>query len=140
MGFVRSGLPAGAAVVSSDQREYWDAAAAGDLMLPRCDRCQTVIWYPRHHCPVCGSGHTTWFKASGKGRVYTYTVVHQGQGEFAGATPYVIAYVELAEGPRVLTNLLGAADGWSIGQAVRAVFDQGEGDAPPVLRFEAETG
>jgi uncharacterized OB-fold protein len=138
MNITRSGLPVGEVVVTDDQREFWQAAAEGRLVLPRCDRCSTVIWYPRHLCPACGSSEVSWFEASGRGTVYSYTVVHQGEGAFAAVTPYVIAYVELDEGPRLLTNLLGEPDAWKVGQAVRAVFDGGEGGGPPLLRFEAD--
>ncbi|HEY4887825.1 MAG TPA: Zn-ribbon domain-containing OB-fold protein [Candidatus Dormibacteraeota bacterium] len=130
-----SGLPVGEVIVTSDQREFWDGAANGRLVLPRCDRCGRVIWFPRHFCPECGSSAVTWFEASGRGTIYSYTVVRQGEGAYAGVTPFVIAYVELDEGPRVLTNLLGQPDSWSIGQSVRAVFDHGPGGGPPLLRF-----
>lgn len=137
MSSTTSGLPVGEAAVTEDQRPFWDGAAEGRLVLPRCDRCATVIWYPRHLCPACGATDVTWFEASGRGTVYSYTVVHRGEGDFAGLPPYTIAYVELEEGPRVLANLLGDTGGWSVGQAVRAVFERPEGDGPPLLRFEA---
>jgi uncharacterized OB-fold protein len=138
MTLTRSGLPVGEVVVNNDQREFWEAAAEGRLVLPRCNRCSAVIWYPRHLCPRCGSSDVTWFEASGRGTVYSYTVVHQGEGAFAAVTPFVIAYVELDEGPRLLTNLLGEPGAWTVGQAVRAVFDGGDGVGPPLLRFEAD--
>lgn len=138
MEVTRSGLPFGEVFVTEDQREFWQAASKGRLVLPRCNRCASVIWYPRHLCPKCGSSDVAWFEATGRGTVYSYTIVHQGEGAYAGATPFVIAYVELEEGPRVLTNLLGDTRDWSVGQAVRAVFDGGIGTGPPLLRFEAD--
>jgi uncharacterized OB-fold protein len=75
-----------------------------------------------------------WFEASGRGVVYSFTRVHKGEGAFADVPPYVLAYVELDEGPRVLTNIIGAVDDIHIGQAVEAVFDQ-RAAAGAILRF-----
>lgn len=133
-----SGLPVGEVVVSPDAQPFWDAAAEGRLVLPKCRRCGTVIWYPRHLCSNCGSTEVDWIEASGRGTVYSFTVVHNGEQAFAAAAPYVIAYVELDEGPRVLTNLLGPAAGWAVGAAVRAVFDRDAEGGPGLLRFEAD--
>ena len=73
--------------------------------------------------------------ASGRGAVYSFTVVRRGQGEWEAAAPYVLAYVELDEGPRVLTNILTEDPSQvRIGARVEAVVERGEG-APPVLRF-----
>jgi len=132
-----SGLPVGEVVVNEDTRPFWEGAADGRLVLPRCHRCGTVIWYPRHLCSNCGSTEADWFEASGRGTVYSFTVVHNGEGAYAEATPYVIAYVELEEGPRVLTNLIGEPDSWSVGQAVSAVFDRDSDGEQALLRFVA---
>jgi uncharacterized OB-fold protein len=137
MKVLSSGLPVGEVVVNEDSRAFWEGASEGRLVLPRCRRCGTVIWYPRHLCSSCGSTEVEWFDASGKGTVYSFAIVHQGEGAFAESTPFVVAYVELQEGPRVLTNLIGEPDGWSIGQAVRAVFDRSSDGGPPLLRFES---
>jgi uncharacterized OB-fold protein len=75
------------------------------LELPRCTDCGTLIWYPRVRCPHCMSESLAWEELSGTGTVYSYTVNHRGQGEYAGHDPFVIAYVELAEGPRVLSHV-----------------------------------
>jgi uncharacterized OB-fold protein len=73
----------------------------------------------------------SWIKASGRGFVYSFTVVHRGSGLYRDAAPYVVAYVELEEGPRVLTNIVGCTPAEvEIGQRVRVVFcDTGEGSA-----------
>ncbi len=73
----------------------------------------------------------TWTEASGHGTIYSYSVVYRGSGAFREAMPFVVAYVELTEGPRVLTNIVGCEpDEVSIGQRVRVVFfDTGEGCA-----------
>ncbi len=128
-------LPAPAPRIDPEVRPYWDGAAAGRLVLPRCDDCGHVIWYPRPLCPSCGSTAVSWFEASGRGRVYSYTVNSRGEGVWREASPYVLAYVELDEGPRVLTNLVDVAiDAVAVDLAVTAVFvDTGEGTA--LLRF-----
>jgi uncharacterized protein len=136
MSLTKSGLPVGEVVVQPEQREFWEGAGQGRLMLPRCERCDKVIWYPRTICPACGASAVAWFEASGRGTVYSFTVVHNGEGAFAQATPFAIAYVELEEGPRVLTNLIGDPAGWAIGQAVQAVFDRPDSGGYPLLRFQ----
>ena len=115
---------------------FWDATAAGRLLLARCDACGTVIWYPKTYCPECGGLSVSWIEASGAGTIYSFSVVHRGPGAFRDAVPFVVAYVELEEGPRVLTNIVGCdPDQLSIGQPVQVVFcDTGQGSA--LYRFE----
>jgi uncharacterized OB-fold protein len=114
---------------------FWSAAAEGRLLLRRCVDCGGVIWYPRAFCPICASLNTEWFGASGRGRVYTFTIIRKGDGPYRGSPPYVLAYVELDEGPRVLTNIVGTEpDQVAIGMPVTAVFDAtGQGSA--LVRF-----
>ena len=128
--------PAPAPDVNPETREYWDATAQGRLLLKRCLDCGSVIWYPRALCPQCASLRTEWFEASGRGQVYSYTLNHRGQGAYSGAGPYVLAYVELDEGPRVMTNIVDCdPDTVKIGQRVEVVFhDTGAGNALPRFR------
>ena len=100
-------LPAPAPAVNPETRQFWGATAEGRLLLKRCLDCGSLIWYPRAICPECASLRTEWFQASGRGRVYSYTLNHRGQGAYSGAGPYVLAYVELDEGPRMMTNIVG---------------------------------
>lgn len=119
-----SGLPVLAPDPGPDDAPFWSAAAEGRLVLPRCRDCDTVIWYPRSFCPDCHGTSVEWFDATGGGTIYSYTVSHRGMGPWASHAPYVIAYVELDEGPRVLTNIVGADPGQiKIGDRVRAVFE-----------------
>ena len=101
-------MPAPAPPVNPETQEFWAATAAGRLLLKRCLDCGSVIWYPRAICPDCSSLRTEWFAASGRGRVYSYTVNHRGEGAYQGSAPFVLAYVELDEGPRVMTNVVEA--------------------------------
>lgn len=130
------GLPVLAQRTNLETKPFWDATAQGKLMLKRCDQCSTVIWYPRGICPACGSLETSWFEASGKGIVYSCTVTHKGQGAYRDSGPFVLAYVELEEGPRLMTNIVGADPNTiHIGQAVQVVFhDTGQGSAVPRFR------
>ncbi len=114
---------------------FREATRRGVLLLPWCDRCGEVIWYPRSFCPHCGCAEVTWRPASGAGTVYSFTVVRKAHGRYAGAVPYVLAYVELAEGPRVLTNVVGCEPGRvRIGQAVTLAWETAE-DGTRLYRF-----
>jgi uncharacterized OB-fold protein len=134
-----STLPTPTPAVTPENEEFWAATAQGKLLLRRCDDCGTTIWYPRPFCPACGRFNTSWYEASGKGTVYTFTVVHRsGVPGYREAIPYVVAYVELDEGPRVMTNVVGCEpDEVTVGMPVRVVFhDTGQGNA--LYRFEPD--
>lgn len=128
-------LPAPAPTVNPDTEPFWSAAAEHRLVLPRCRDCATVIWYPRSLCPHCWSTDVEWFEAAGTGTIYSYSVNRKGFGAYRDAAPYVLAYVELAEGPRVLTNVVGDHEALHIGAAVRAVFHDTE-SGTALVRFE----
>ena len=138
-------LPAPAPPVTDDTAPFWAALGEGRLELPVCDRCGRHIWYPRSFCPVCGGGEVTWTTLSGRGTVYARTILHKAMGPWGAATPFVIAYVELAEGPRVLTNVVtDDPTSVAIGTEVEAVFvpvDEPADGSPAthLLRF-APTG
>lgn len=127
-------LPAVAPDPGGEDAPFWDAAAEDRLVLPRCRACATFVWYPRTFCASCHSSGVDWVEVSGRGTVYSFTVSHRGMGPWREHAPYVIAYVELEEGPRVLTNLVGAdPDSVRIGDRVRAVFQPA--GATKLLRF-----
>lgn len=127
----RGWLPVTAPERTPETLPFWEATAQGRLLLAYCEACDTYIWYPRTFCPNCGSRSASWREATGFGTVYSFTVVCRAAGEFREAVPFVVAYVELQEGPRVLTNIVGCEpDHVFIGQSVRVVFaDTGEGSA-----------
>jgi uncharacterized OB-fold protein len=127
-------LPTPMPATNPETRPFWAATTEGRLVLARCGNGH-VIWYPRVICPDCHSTGVEWITASGRGRIYTYTVVHRARGAYQDATPYVVAYVELAEGPRIVTNIVGADPSTvHIGQEVEAVFADTGGDAA-LVRF-----
>ena len=115
-------LPAPPPQINVETRKFWDATAEQKLLLPKCNDCGTVIWYPREFCPECSSFDVAWFEASGRGTIYSFTVNRRGQGDYRDLS-YVLAYVELEEGPRVLTNVVDCDPMQvSVGQSVQVVF------------------
>ncbi len=105
---------------------YWDAAAEHRLVLPRCVDCGTTFFYPRRRCPACWSDRLEWADATGAGTVWSFTWVHVPfyDDVWADDVPYCIACIELDEGVRLVTNLVGAdAASVAIGDPVRVVFD-----------------
>ena len=129
-------LPARTPEVTAETEPFWRETGRGRLMLQRCDTCGTIIWYPRSFCPDCGGRTTSWEEAAGTGTVYSFTVTRRGQGPWRDVGPYVMAYVELDEGPRMLTNVVDCpVDDVHVGQRVTVVFhDTGAGTALPRFR------
>ena len=111
--------------IDEESRGYWEALARHELYFQRCRDCGTKRFYPRAVCPVCLSSATEWVRASGRGTVYTFTVTHQNQAPgFRDALPYVLAVVELAEGVRLMTNVVECApDTVRVGMPVEVVFE-----------------
>jgi uncharacterized OB-fold protein len=115
---------------------FWEGLRENELRLQRCDACSRVQFYPRPHCRYCGSTSLTWETLSGRGTVYTFTVIHRAPFEaFAQDVPYVLVVVELEEGPRLITNLVVDDPGAvAIDMPVEAVFDPVTDDIT-LLRF-----
>jgi len=111
--------------VDEESKGFWEACRRHELYVQRCRDCGAVRYYPRAICPRCLSDRTEWLRASGKGTIYTFTVTYQNQSAgFRDALPYVLAYVELGEGVRMLTNIIGCApEDVRIGMAVEVAFD-----------------
>jgi uncharacterized protein len=104
---------------------FWEAAKRHELHIQRCESCESYIFYPRAICPECLSSDLTWVKASGEGTVYSYTIsrVLSDPG-FADEIPYVVAIIELAEGPHMTSNIIGCQpESVRVGMPVVADFD-----------------
>ena len=119
--------------VDWETRAYWEGCARNELVLQRCGECGAVQHRPRAICASCLSSRIEHFAASGSGAVHTYSIIYQNQiPPWSGAVPYVLAYVDLAEGPRLLTNIVGCEPAEvEIGMAVDVEFvDTGEFAVP----------
>jgi uncharacterized OB-fold protein len=108
-----------------ENQPFWEAAAEGKFIVRKCAACGRVHWYPRAICPFCFSDKTEWVRASGRGTIYSYSVMRRVD------EPYAIAYVTLEEGPTMLTNIVDCDfDALQIGQRVQLVFEVSEKGAP----------
>jgi uncharacterized protein len=87
-----------------ETQHFWDGTRQGELRLQRCDACGRIYFPPRPFCPACASRSVTVFAASGKAALYSYVIHHRPVPGFT--PPYAIAVVELAEGPRMMTNIV----------------------------------
>jgi uncharacterized OB-fold protein len=117
-----------APLISPENRAFWEAAAAGRLLLRWCMDCGKPHWYPRPVCPRCFSDRSEWKPASGHATVYSFTHI-------PGPPPLVVAYVQLDEGITMLSNIVRCPpDQVRIGQALRLAFATAEnGQAVPVF-------
>ncbi|HAM01026.1 MAG TPA: hypothetical protein DCQ30_02175 [Acidimicrobiaceae bacterium] len=118
-------------------RTWWDAAAERRLLIVRCAACGRAHYYPRPFCPRCGADEVAWEEASGQATLYTWSVVHQNDlPPFRDKVPYVAAVVDLAEGPRMMTNVVGAEpESLRVAMALRVDFEELDDDFHiPVFR------
>lgn len=98
---------------SPETNAFWTNLAEGRFLIRHCKACNKPHWYPRAICPFCFSSDTEWKEGSGRGTIYTYSVMRRAK------VPYAIAFVELEEGPRMMTNLVDCDfDKIKIGQKV----------------------
>jgi uncharacterized protein len=112
-----------------ETKPVFEAAAAGKLIVPKCNSCGRSHWYPRAICPHCFSQDLSWPQASGKGTVYSFSVMKRAE------VPYAIAYVTLEEGPTMMTNIVDCdLDSIKVGQKVRLKFVPSE-NGPPMPMF-----
>ena len=113
-----------------DTRPFWEATREKVFRFQKCADCGTVVWHPRGHCTGCTGGTLEWHTASGGGTLYSYSVVRQSYHPFfRSQVPYAIAWVDLDEGPRVLSNIVGVDDPLtqlSCGQRVTLCWEEHE--------------
>ncbi len=111
--------------ISSLNKPFWDALKKHELRLQKCDGCGCVSYPPSPLCPQCWSRKSSWSRMSGRGRVNSWVVFHQSYYRgFDNELPYNVAEVELDEGPRLLTNLVGIANDQIYGgMPVEIVFE-----------------
>ena len=89
-----------------ETQHFWDGCKAGELRLQRCTVCAKSYFPPRPFCPSCASRSVEVYKASGKAILYSFVINHRPRPDM-GKEPHSIAVVELAEGPRMMTNIVG---------------------------------
>lgn len=111
---------------NADSLPYWNAARERRLLIRQCKECGTKHFMPRHLCPHCWSDQLEWVQSKGEGSVHSFSVVHRAPTPvFAEAAPYVIALIDLDEGPRMFANVVGeSAFGVSIGSRVKVTFEE----------------
>ncbi len=93
--------------VTAFTRVFWDGLRDGRFRIIRCRACGRPSFPPREFCPGCWGREVDWIDHDGDGRLYSYTVVHAAPGAFAAEVPYRLAIVDLVDGPRLATRLLG---------------------------------
>ncbi|MBW1668277.1 MAG: Zn-ribbon domain-containing OB-fold protein [Deltaproteobacteria bacterium] len=104
MGKIKKPLP----VVNPWAKPFWEGARERKLLIQKCKDCEKFIFYPRIVCPYCFSENVEWVEASGKGTIYSYTVVvNNAPSAFIDDMPYVVAIIKLEEGVQMLSNIVG---------------------------------
>ena len=124
-------------IMNADSASYWNAARERKLLIRKCLHCNTLHFMPRYLCPKCWSDKLEWVESSGLGRVYSFSIIRRAPlVEFAEKAPYVTALIELDEGPRMVTNILGEdALSVSINDRVQVTFeDRGDGALIPQFK------
>ncbi len=110
-----------------DTEPFWEATKRRELTYPTCDDCGAIVFYPRRHCTACGSLNLTWHVSKGEGAVYTYSVIRQNRNPaFKDLGAYALAYIDLDEGFRMMSNVMGVADPTkdiAIGMRVRVQWE-----------------
>lgn len=135
-------LPAPAPDIAPETAAFWGATTRGVLLVQRCGDCGIHLWYPRYLCAACHSTNLVNVEATGRGTIYSFTLTTRGIVDYAACGPYVLALVELDEGPKMMTNIVEADPATlSIGQAVEVVFHDAGADAalPRFRPVSAET-
>jgi uncharacterized protein len=108
---------------------FWDAAAKGKLLMQKCAECGAWVWCPRPVCGECGGDKLAWTGLSGRGEVFAFTVIREVVGRalrgFEKDIPYVTAWIDLDEGPRICSNIVGCpVESVKIGMPVEVLFEE----------------
>ena len=118
--------------MTPEAKPYWDGLKEEKLMLPKCDDCGKAFFYPRIACPHCHSRNVGWTQASGKGKLYSFEIAYRSLNPaFKIEPPYVLAMIELEEGPRMMSNLINieaTPEALKIDMPVEVVFEKQNDD------------
>lgn len=111
--------------IDEENRPWWEATQRHELYIQKCRDCGDLRFHPRALCTNCQSSNTEWVKCKGTGHIYTFTVTNQnGASGFRDSLPYVLAWVELDEGVKLMTNIVDCPpEQVKIDMPVEAVFD-----------------
>ncbi len=112
--------------ISDETKPYWEGCKAHELRIPKCNDCAELFFPPQGFCPHCMSDNVGYQKASGKGTIYSMSIVHQNRSPgFRDELPYIIAYVTLDEGVQMFSNVVGVDDPYQVkvGAPVEVVFE-----------------
>ncbi|MGH3378282.1 MAG: Zn-ribbon domain-containing OB-fold protein [Actinoallomurus sp.] len=134
--------PKAAPKPTPETQPFWDGTAAGELRVQRCLACTRHYFYPRPVCPHCGASDVEWVTVSGRASLYSYVISHRPAPGFGDGGPYAIAVVELEEGVRMMTNIVGTEitpDALRLDMPLRVVFEP-RGDVHLPLFEPADEG
>jgi len=111
--------------VNEKTARYWEGCREHKLLLPKCRACGEIFFFPNHFCPRCLSEDLEWIQSSGAGKVHTFSVIERPPIQsFAADVPYVVAIIELDEGPRMMSNIIEIAPGdVRVDMPVEVVFE-----------------
>ncbi|MXY79082.1 MAG: hypothetical protein F4Y94_05205 [Chloroflexi bacterium] len=121
-----------------DTAPFWQATKEHELRYQVCDDCDEVVFYPRRHCAPCLGSPLSWRASKGEGEIYSFSVVQLSRHPFFGKkAPYAVALIDLDEGFRMLSNVVGVEDPvaeLSVGQRVAVEWEDHDEVAIPLFR------
>lgn len=126
--------------VGEGNEAFWDATRRKELLYQWCRTCSAPVWFPREVCPGCLGSDLEWRPSSGQGTVYAFSFVHRSQiPNFVLPAPYAVALVELAEGPRLMANVVNASpEQLAVGSSVRVTWEPlSDGRHLPLFELDA---
>jgi len=129
-------------VIDVESAPFWAGTKQHKFLIRHCNACGRSHFYPRHSCPHCWSDNCEWRPASGRGRVYSYTVIHHNDVlPFKEWLPYIVALIDLEEGVRVTTNIVeGTPEVMHVGMPVEVVYERVTDEVTlPQFRPRAQT-
>lgn len=120
-----------------ETEHYWAGTKAGELRIQRCNACSQHYFYPRPSCPNCASLDVSWVVACGRATLHTYLISHRAAPGFEGDVPYALAVVQLAEGPRMMSNIVGienTPENLVLDMELEVTFEDRGAQSVPVFR------
>lgn len=122
-------------VIDADSKQFWEGCNKEQLLIQHCGDCHQYIYYPRIVCPNCMSSNISWHESSGRGKVYSYTIVRFGPPGFNEDVPFISALVELEEGVRMITNIVNCdVEDVTCDMPVEVTFEQRDTVKLPVFK------